>query len=366
MPAKILIPIYGIHWLYYEIFIFACLTLKTQFLIEFLQFLTMTKNYFFTFLFIITLIWVAEAQKNTVGFYNIENLFDTVDDPTINDEEFLPTGANQWTEARYQQKLTNMATVIAAMNVDVLGLGEIENRKVLEDLVQHPALIAKHYQIIHFDMNDGRGVDVALLYKPSAFKPFKTVRIPIFDPAEPKFKTRDILWVKGLFQKDTLHVAVNHWPSRSGGKEDKRLLAAEALRKTVDSVLSVNADAKMVMVGDFNDDPNNKSIKKILLADNAQGNEILFNASEATFKKGFGTLSYNGIWNLFDQVIISSNLLKGQQHYAPESFTIFALPSMLESKGKYIGNPKRTFRGGEFNAEGYSDHLPVYITIVKQ
>ncbi len=366
MLAKISIPVYGMHSLYYEIFIFVPSTLKTRFLVEFLQSPTMIKKFFFSLLFIFTQIWVAEAQQNTVGFYNIENLFDTVDDPSINDEEFLPDGRNQWTEERYQQKLSNMATVIAAMNVDILGLSEIENRKVLEDLVQHPALLAKRYQIIHFDMNDGRGVDVALLYKPAVFKPFKTLRIPINDPLEPKFKTRDILWVKGLFQKDTLHVAVNHWPSRSGGKEDKRLLAAEALRKTVDSVLTVNANAKMVMVGDFNDDPNNKSIKKILLADNAQGQEILFNASEATFKKGFGTLSYNGIWNLFDQVIISSSLLQGQQHYVPESFTIFALPSMLENKGKYIGNPKRTFRGGEFNPNGYSDHLPVYITIVKQ
>lgn len=366
MLAKISIPLYGIHYLYYEIFIFVPSSFKTRFLVEFLQSLAMTKKYFLTLLFAFTQIWVAGAQQNTVGFYNIENLFDTVDDPSINDEEFLPNGRNQWTEERYQQKLSNMATVVAAMNVDILGLSEIENRKVLEDLVQHPLLMAKRYQIIHFDMNDGRGVDVALLFKPTAFKPFKTLRIPIYDSAEPNFKTRDILWVKGLFQKDTLHIAVNHWPSRSGGKEDKRLLAAEALRKTIDSVRLVNPDSKMVMVGDFNDDPNNKSIKKILLADDARGSEILYNASEATFKKGFGTLSYNGIWNLFDQIIISSNLLVGQQHYAPESFTIFAMPNMLENKGKYIGNPKRTFRGGEFNPEGYSDHLPVYITIVKQ
>lgn len=326
----------------------------------------MINKYILIALLILPHFKVVEAQQNTIGFYNIENLFDTVDDSSINDEEFLPNGRNQWSNDRYQQKLTNMATVIAAMNVDVLGLSEIENRKVLEDLVQHPGLIAKRYQIIHFDMNDGRGVDVALLYKPSTFKPFKTVRIPIHDPSEPNFKTRDILWVKGVFQKDTLHVAVNHWPSRSGGKEEKRLLAAEALRKTIDSVRLVNADAKIVMVGDFNDDPNNKSIKKILLANDATGNDILYNASEATFKRGFGTLSYNGIWNLFDQVIISSNLLSGQQHFVPESFTIFALPNMLESKGKYMGTPKRTFRGGEFNPDGYSDHLPVFITILKQ
>jgi endonuclease/exonuclease/phosphatase family metal-dependent hydrolase len=308
----------------------------------------------------------VKGQQNTVGFYNLENLFDTENDPSINDEEFLPLGSNQWTQERYQKKLTNMASVIAAMNVDILGLGEIENRKVLEDLVQHPLLLTKQYQIIHFDMNDGRGIDVALLYKPSVFKPFKTLRIPVSDPAEPSFKTRDILWVKGLFQKDTLHVAVNHWPSRNGGREDKRLAAAKVLRHTLDSAKAVNPNAAVIMVGDFNDDPSNKSIKKILLAKDQQGNAPLFNTSESTFKKGFGTLSYNGIWNLFDQIIISSSLLNGQQHYVPDSFVIFALPAMLENKGKYIGTPKRTFRGGEFNEEGYSDHLPVFIKITRQ
>lgn len=161
-----------------------------------------------------------------VGFYNLENLFDTVDDPKTIDEEFLPNGTNNWTDERYAIKLANMSKVIAQFSPDILGVGEIENRNVLEDLVLHPNIASKRYQIIHFDMTDARGVDVALLYRASVFKPFSIKKLTIKIPDEPDFKTRDILWVKGLCLGDTLHVAVNHWPSRRGGKEDARLIAA--------------------------------------------------------------------------------------------------------------------------------------------
>ncbi|MCZ8355894.1 MAG: endonuclease/exonuclease/phosphatase family protein [Cyclobacteriaceae bacterium] len=327
----------------------------------------MKKLFVFLFYCSFFVIQPSQAQTNIVGFYNVENLFDTEDDPLINDAEFLPAGANQWTPDRYFIKLQNMSSVLKGINADIIGLAEVENRKVLEDLVQHPNLIAKRYQIIHFDMDDGRGIDVALLYKPSVFKPFKIVKLPIADPREPKFKTRDILWVKGLFQGDTLHFIVNHWPSRSGGgKEDKRLLAAQVLRRAIDSVMVINPISKMVMVGDFNDDPNNKSIKKILCAENEKREEILVNASEPTFKKGYGTLYYNGIWNLFDQIIISKNLEQGVQHYVPSSFTVYVTPEMLEKEGRYAGAPRRTFRSGQFDENGFSDHLPVYIKITKQ
>lgn len=308
----------------------------------------------------------ALAQtKNTIGFYNIENLFDTSDDPAINDEEFLPNGKNQWTEERYKTKLANMAQAIAGINPDILGLCEIENRKVIEDLVKQPALAAKKYQIVHFDMHDPRGVDVALIYRPAVFKPFAFIQIPIIDNEEPGFKTRNILWVKGLFNnKDTLQIAVNHWPSRRGGKETKRLIAAEALRKTFDSVLTVNPQANIIAMGDFNDDPNNRSIKKILTAPSAKNPAELYNAAEPTFKKGYGTLAYNGLWNLFDQIILSPALTdtKGTE-YEPGSFTIFAPAIMRESAGKYAGAPKRTFRGDEYVPTGYSDHFPVFIHI---
>ncbi len=311
------------------------------------------------------------AQQNTapqqaiVGFYNLENLFDTVDDPDTIDEEFLPNGANNWTEERYAIKQANMAKVISGFAPDILGVGEIENRKVLEDLIAQPALAPKRYQIIHFDMTDARGVDVGLLYRPAVFKPFDIRRLVIKDPADPRFKTRDILWVKGLFLGDTLHVAVNHWPSRLGGKEDKRLVAAKTLRNAVDSVLAINPLANIVMLGDFNDDPNNRSVKKVLLAnDDAKKKNTLINTSEPTFKKGYGTLAYNGAWNLFDQIIISSALTdQAAVDYLPESFTVYAQRFMLEDTGKYRGMPRRTFRGGVFDPQGYSDHFPVYIVL---
>jgi predicted extracellular nuclease len=309
----------------------------------------------------------APTQQVVIGFYNVENLFDTTDDPAIDDAEFLPEGSYQWTEERYQIKLNNMSKVIASMRVDVLGLGEIENRKVLEDLVQHPNLAAYRYQIVHFNMRDERGIDVALLYRPAVFKPFVTNLIPIVDPAEPAFKTREILWVKGLCMGDTVHVAVNHWPSRRGGKEDKRLIAGQTLRNAVDSVLTINPAANLVLVGDLNDDPNNKSIKKILLAsDDPQKRNTLYNTSEPTFKKGYGTLAYNGVWNLFDQIIISSSLSdKKGIDYVEDSFSVFAMKWMQESSGKYQGMPMRTYRGGHFNPEGYSDHFPVFIILKK-
>jgi predicted extracellular nuclease len=308
----------------------------------------------------------TNAQSHVIAFYNVENLFDTIDHPLVIDEEFLPDGANKWSNVRYQQKLQNISKIIARMNPDIIGLCEIENRTVLEDLVKHPNLAGKRYQIAHIDMDDARGVDVALLYRPSVFKPFLIKKIAIKDPAEPAFKTRDILWVKGLFNKDTLHVAVNHWPSRRGGKEDKRLIAATTLKHAVDSVLKKNPAANIVMMGDFNDDPANRSIKKILLAKNASGQEVLFNAAEPTFKKGYGTLGFNGAWNLFDQMIISHGLSTSKVKYVPQSFTIFKQPDMQEPAGKYRGFPRRTFVSGRYDPEGYSDHFPVFIVLANQ
>lgn len=322
-------------------------------------------------LFLTTAFSVAQQPQPhaqaIVGFYNLENLFDTVDDPATIDEEFLPNGANAWTEERYAIKLANMSKVIAGFGPDILAVSEIENRKVLEDLVQHPNIAAHRYQIVHFDMDDARGVDVALLYKASVFKPFSIKRLPIRNPDDPRFRTRDILWVKGLFMGDTLHMVVNHWPSRRGGKEDMRLMAAQVLRKAVDSVLAINPKANLVMLGDFNDDPNNRSIKKILMAsDDHQKKNTLINTSEPTFKKGYGTLAFNGAWNLFDQIIISSALTdKTGVDYVPETFTVFAQRWMIVESGKYRGMPQRTFSSGVFNPQGYSDHFPVFIVLKK-
>ena len=308
------------------------------------------------------------AQERTIGFYNVENLFDIINDEKINDEEFLPNGRNEWDAEKYANKLDKISSVFAAMNLDIAGVSEVENRKVMEDLVKHPNLKPSRYQIVHFNSSDRRGIDVALIYKPSVFRPFSTAMLPIKDPSEPSFITRDILLVKGLLDSDTITVFVNHWPSRRGGKEDKRLLAAQVLRNAVDSLLALNAKANIICVGDFNDDPTDKSLKKVLNAagkiDKLEG-DALYNTSSSTFKKGYGTGVYNGAWNLFDQVIVSGNLAKNSGdgfQYVPESFTIFAPKWMQVHAGADSGSPLRNFSYGAYQ-NGYSDHYPVYIKI---
>ena len=314
-----------------------------------------------------------EKPIGTLAFYNLENLFDTEDDPEIDDEEYLVEGDRQWTEERYQNKLNNMSRVIADManGPDILGVSEVENRKVLEDLIQTDRLKMKRYQIIHFNSPDHRGIDVALIYKQGIFTPFDVRTIKFNDPNDPEFKTRDILWVKGLYNKDTLHVAVNHWPSRRGGKEDKRIIAAEILRRSIDSVQNINPEAKIVLMGDFNDDPSNKSVKKVLLADDKENKlekGMMFNASGSTFKQGYGTLYYRGAWNLFDQIIISQSLLKDKAtnyHYIPDSFRVVASDYMQVPKGDDKGAPLRTFSYGVYK-NGFSDHYPSIIFIGKK
>lgn len=314
--------------------------------------------------------WAQVRGIGTIGFYNLENFFDTEDDPAINDEEYLPNGRNKWDNERYSNKIANMSRVIADMagGVDILGVSEIENRKVLEDLVQSPKLRGKQYQIIHFDSPDRRGIDVALLYRTRAFKPFAATKISFNDSEDPDFRTRDILWVKGLYHGDTLHVAVNHWPSRRGGKEDKRLMVAGLLRKTVDSVQAINPNAKIVIMGDLNDDPTNKSLKKVLLAEGKMKKlepGMLFNTSADTFRKGYGTLYYRGAWNLFDQIIVSQSLLEensSNYHYVNDSFMIFAAEYMRVPNGDNKGAPLRTFSYGVYK-NGYSDHYPAFIVI---
>ena len=302
-----------------------------------------------------------------IGFYNVENLFDTEDDESIWDEEFLPEGRNKWTEERYQNKLKNISRVIQEMSngPDILGLSEIENRKVIEDLIATPVLKNKGYGIVHFDSPDGRGIDVALVYRANRFKPFAVNRIPLVDPNEPDFKTRDMLWVKGLYLEDTLHVCVVHWPSRRGGKQEKRALAGQVLKSRVDSVQAINPDAKIVLMGDFNDDPTNKSMKKMLGANRSREEGFLYNTTTALFKKGYGTLTYRGAWNLFDQIIVSPSLLKENAvnyHYMDDSFSIVAAEWMQDKENG--GGPYRNYSRGAYQ-NGYSDHFPVYIIIAK-
>ncbi|MGB0522066.1 MAG: endonuclease/exonuclease/phosphatase family protein [Flammeovirgaceae bacterium] len=335
----------------------------------------MKKNVLLALLMIVLIGGTQAQQKHEVlgivGFYNVENLFDTEDDPEKRDEDFLPDGRNKWTAERYEKKLHNLAKVISSIGggPDILGLCEVENRKVVQDLAMRPELKNKAYQVVHFDAPDRRGIDCALLYNPRVFVPFATQTVKFEDPEDEDFLTRDILYVKGLFQKrDTLHILVNHWPSRRGGKEDKRIMAGQLARSVVDSIQGVNADAKIILMGDFNDDPTNKSIKNELRASNKlkkMEKGDLYNTGMKFFKQGYGSLKYRGVFNLFDQLIISQSLLKQNTKdvfYVTGSFKVFSPEWMHVKDGQWAGYPFRTYAGGAYKG-GYSDHFPVYLFI---
>jgi len=319
----------------------------------------------------------------TVAFYNVENLFDFEDDPLTFDDDRTPDGKDHWTEEIYNAKLKNMAKVISEIGKDVtgtspaiIGLSEIENRRVLEDLVNQESLLKKDYGIIQFESPDRRGIDVALLYRKKLFTPtnYKAHELIIYrdnDPTKRVF-TRDQLLVSGMFDGEKIHFIVNHWPSRSGGEErsrPKRIKAAKLNRQIIDSLFSEDPYAKIITMGDFNDDPTNTSIKDYLKAKRKKKGlklKELYNPMEDMARKGLGTLAYRDNWNLFDQMIISTELVK--KDYSSYRFykaEIFNKSFLVNSKGRYKGYPYRSFVGGSFTG-GYSDHFPVCIYLVKE
>ncbi len=324
----------------------------------------------------------AEYEVAAIGFYNLENLFDTIPSPNTNDRDFLPQGRLAWNSEKYWSKQANMAKVIGLLATDVtpdgvalLGVAEVENRRVLEDLVVQPAIKERNYQIVHYESPDERGIDVALLYQPKYFKVIGSRPLPV-DLIDPKtgFRdfTRDVLYVTGLFQGDTLHVMVCHWPSRRGGETGSvwmREAAAQVCRRAVDSLLARNELAKIVVMGDLNDDPTNASLIKVLRA--AKSTESmkagdLYNPMYALYKSGNGTLAYRDAWNLFDQIIVSKGLVwKQAGGWQLLRAVVFREPWMFQEEGAFRGYPLRTFVGDIF-LNGYSDHLPVYVLMVRK
>lgn len=319
-----------------------------------------------------------EVSVSCVAFYNLENLFDTIDDPTINDAEFLPDGANHWNTLKYTNKLKNMSYAISQIGVDVspvgpmiLGVSEIENRRVLEDLVAQPSIKDRNYQIIHVDGPDRRGVDCALLYNPDYFTVTRYISYPLHTD-DANFRTRDQLMVSGYLQGEKVHIIVNHWPSRYGGEEysrPKRNAAAALTKSICDSLFRKDPKAKIIVMGDLNDDPFNDSCAKVLGAKKEKaevGGQELFNTLWKTLDRGIGSLSYNNQWNLFDQIIISGNLANADK--SELSFwkaEIFNQSFLIEQEGKRKGSPKRTHSSGVWT-NGYSDHFPTLIYLVKK
>jgi len=318
----------------------------------------------------------------SIGFYNLENLFDTIDSPTTNDADFLPQGRLFWNTEKYVSKMANMSKVITQLATELtpdglalLGVAEIECKKVLEDLVAQPDLKARNYQIVHYDSPDERGIDCALLYQPKYFQLLDSRAVPVI-LKNPKTGiidfTRDILYVRGNFDGELLHVMVGHWPSRRGGEAGSgwmRAAAAAVCKNLSDSIQALDPNAKIVIMGDLNDDPDNKSLTQVLKArrkaDDLKAGE-LYNPMYDLYKDGNGTLAYKDSWDLFDQIIVSKGLVNkpigGWQLYNAH---VFRKPWLLQTEGAFRGYPFRTFVGDIF-INGYSDHLPVYLFLLKR
>lgn len=323
-----------------------------------------------------------EYKINTIAFYNVENLFDYEDDPITYDDDRTPDGVDHWTQEIYEAKLINMARVISEIGEDVtgnspaiIGVSEIENHRVLEDLLNQKGLVEKNYGIVHFDSPDRRGIDVALLYQKKLFVPtgYKAFELFLYDNNDKtkRVYTRDQLLVSGMLDGEKIHIIVNHWPSRSGGEalsRPKRLKAAQLNKQIMDSVFSDEPYAKIITMGDFNDDPTNASVKDVLKTKSKKEDlklKELYNPMEDMYKKGMGTLAYRDAWNLFDQIIISTELVKNDySSYRFYKAGIFNKNYLATPSGQYKGYPYRSFVNG-FTG-GYSDHFPVYIYLIKE
>ncbi|MBR3931283.1 MAG: endonuclease/exonuclease/phosphatase family protein [Tidjanibacter sp.] len=327
----------------------------------------------------------AQSKRYTVLFYNVENLFDTIQDPTIYDTEFIPSGVKQWNSAKYYKKLDNLEKVFYSITEQnrsyptVIGVSEVENRNVLEDIASLPKLQRANYQICHYDGPDARGVDVAFFYRPDQFKYEGSESIKANIPgARPNFRTRDLLGMWGTIDGEPFYFMVSHWPSRRGGQAQSAFLReglAAQIKGIADSVMRANPKTKFVVMGDFNDDPGDKSVSECLgakLKKDKLKKGDLYNPYWQMHRDGYGTLVYNDLWNLYDNIVVSENIAnpdrgtlgiwkpKKAEYYG----NVFRGEFLFQKEGQYKGYPLRTYVGNNFQG-GFSDHLPVYIFLVK-
>ncbi len=329
---------------------------------------------------LLTVFLVFSCSKRTqtfsLAFYNVENLFDTIDDKHKNDNKYLPDSKVSWNTERYQHKLDNITKVFAAIDStelpSVIGLAEIENIAVLTDLVHHPTISAANYKILHQESEDERGIDVALLYRPDKYTPVETTYIKLVFPFNPTNGTRDILYSKGLANdKDTVHIFINHWTSRYGGQEKTipfRKYTAQVLKVYTDSIFSVNPHANILIAGDLNDNPDDESVAVDLGAvEPVQPylNKRLYNLSVKQYKMGGGSLYYRG-WDMFDQIIVSTPVLTGENGIKATSRdqTVVKKDWMLYYPKRGEPRPSRTATSQYYG--GYSDHLPVFLKMITE
>ena len=328
----------------------------------------------------------AQAQEKkfsvyAIGFYNLENLFDTCHDAGKNDYEYLPDGRNKWSGLKYTSKLRNMARVLSEMGTDKLplvgcaaiGVSEVENAKCLTDLCNQDVLKARNFQFCHIEGPDQRGVDCGLLYNPSLFTVRNVKLVPyVYDlPKDSMRATRGFLVVSGTMANEHVTIIVNHLPSR-GASSYYRELGGKQIRVVKDSLIAEDPQVKLFIMGDMNDDPKDPSMS-VALGARRNMEEVeeggLYNPFWKIHDSGTGTLSYNNAWNLFDQIILSRNLLdlEGTKKYDGLTLfqpQIFRRDYLFQQEGKYKGNPLRTHAGGVW-LDGYSDHLPTLVYLVK-
>lgn len=320
----------------------------------------------------------SDAQKKIKHFvvlsYNVENLFDTINTPGFKDEDFTPGGIKNWTWDRYKEKLNAISKVISSVPGKempaIIGLAEVENRSVLEDLVRNRGMKRSKYEIVHEDGEDPRGIECALLYRPDLFKYLSHEYIPIEDPSKPDYLYRGILHVKGKAPDGSIiHIFMNHWKSRGGGAgtERQRMFTAITLRKQLDLLLSRESGFKVILMGDFNDEPTNRSISNGLSASGKRRNIKMGDYFNLFYDlhntEGLGTYNYKGQWNMLDQIIITHNLLN-QKSGLSTTYTGGAILKeewMLYQSEKYgLMLPSATYGGPNYFG-GPSDHLPVYL-----
>lgn len=318
----------------------------------------------------------------TIAFYNVENLFDTINNPKKFDDDRTPNGKDRYTSKIYWDKIDKLSRVLSEIGRKetqtspvILGVCEIENRAVLEDLITSKKLIEQHYGIVHYDSPDERGIDVALLYQKRYFKPIshKTHKLLIFKDDGKRDFTRDQLVVSGILDSELIHVIVNHWPSRSGGEAKSRpfrLAAAKVNKRIIDSLQAMNHEAKIITMGDFNDDPDSPSVKKILNAkekkQDVQKGIGLYNPMANMHRRGLNTLAYRDNLNLFDQIIFTQPFLEKEYNsYRFYKAGIYNKRYLITDKGRFKGYPFRSYNYNTYQG-GYSDHFPVYIYLIKE
>lgn len=322
-----------------------------------------------------------EYLVRSVIFYNVENLFDTINDPLTLDDDRTPAGKYRWTKERYETKLDRIAKVIEDFKInglsaipDLIGLCEVENVHVLQDLANHSRLRPMGFEIVHQDSPDERGIDVALLYRSDSFVPvaFQKHQLIIRNENFYTESTRDQLVVKGFLDKEEVYLIIVHWPSRRGGTQiskPRRIAAAHLTRKLLDSINRLDQDPSIIIMGDFNDNPTDVSVSQGITnyrrKDTAES-VLFYNPMESLYKMGLGSLAYRDQWSLFDQFIISNKLKSGSKgnHKFWKAGVVYE-NYLITRNGRYKGYPLRTYAGGAY-AGGYSDHLPVYLLLIRK